>query len=357
VSNFEDTVEQMKQALQDHAKKKSTTVDNAPADSRQHQPILSTDQSSSSTSEGHGQNLSSSSTEIGKTTEQTPPEGQPTSNTYGWLIKDGTDGGKDRFSRVERSQEVSPANSEPSELETQKEISRNLQDIGPVVATLNLDDVDDDDWSDDGVYYDNENEDDMENDFGMTNIGSELSPAYIKEMEALMKEHEIKQERKATGADSTLNDTFINVGGNVARRSAPKGVRFAESLDIASSGKSNSVQSLESKPTDANPLSDTIVERESTTRPQPAEAPKKKISRFKAAHQSQKQPQIEFAGDQDMKNEFSLYRERMNIPGHQIDRSLFTENDELDMYSYEDKPKMSKFKAARLGYIVDSDED
>jgi hypothetical protein len=356
VSNFEDTVEQMKQALQDHAKKKSAAVDNSHADSSKGQPISKPDQLSSSTSEGGRRNLSSNSPEMEKTVEQAPSEGRSTSNIDGGLIKDGMDGSKDRFSRLEQSEAVSPANSEPGGLETEKEISRNLQDIGPVVATLNLDDIGDDDWSDGGVYYDDEDEDDMENYFGMTNIGSELSPVYIKEMEGLMKKHEMKQ-RKATGANSTVNDTFINVGRNVARKSVPKGVRFAESLDIAPSGKANSIQSLESKPTDANPLSDTIVERESTTRPQLAEALNMKISRFKAAQQSQKQPQIELAGDQDMKNEFSLYRERMNTPSQQIDRSLFTENDELDMYSYEDKPKMSKFKAARLGCKVDSDED
>jgi hypothetical protein len=47
----------------------------------------------------------------------------------------------------------------------------------------------------------------------------------------------------------------------------------------------------------------------------------------------------------------------MNTPDQQIDRSLFRDNEEPDISSYEDKPKMSKFKAARLGYVVDSDDN
>jgi hypothetical protein len=343
-------VEQMKNVLKDRSKKTSTLPNSAHTDSEPEKSKNSTEQPSSSA-------LGQSAPKRSVSTMETKPSTQLASSNDGPTQR-GPNHNTSYISNIEQGQEAYHTDPKSDELETQKEISRNLRNIGPVVATLDFDNIDDDEWSDEGAYYDDADADDMENDFGMTNIGNELSPDYIKEMEALMKKHGVRQELNSNDLESALNDTKSGVErGNSTRRFATKGVRFAESLDIASFSDISSSEPPERKSMDAKPLLDTIVERKSPAGEEPTEAPRKKVSRFKAAQQAGNQSQIEPAKEKDMQNEFSLYRERMNTPAQQIDRSLFRDNEEPDISSYEDKPKMSKFKAARLGYVVDSDEN
>jgi Domain of unknown function (DUF3835) len=258
------------------------------------------------------------------------------------------------------------------ELDAQREMRRNLRDIGPVVATLNLEDSDDEQWS--SEEESGEDEDDAEeNGYGMTSIQHEISEDYISQMEDLMKKHAIGQERAKPSPKSILNSTKEQSNEKASSSSNSKGVRFAESLDIASLSPPsfNAVTQGESEPTTfskLNPVSDIVVERKPLQKSE-GQPPVKKVSRFKATRQSQARSSDDIKSIDDlkddledqnlthdmMKNEFALYKGRMNNTSQQMDRRLFKEVDQGEnVIIDEGNLKISKFKAARLGYVDDS---
>jgi len=222
----------------------------------------------------------------------------------------------------------------------------------------------------------------------MTSIADEITEDYVRHMESLMKKHGLDRPEKDLDLKPIVNGIKQN-STNVKSASNNKGVRFAEELDIANvSSQSNlkqkdaSVVKIEPEPSPisaiivekpsqtvnpvakSNIISSDIIERASVQRPysEHVEQPKK-VSRFKAARQAKSQPsQVTTAAsttELGLKNEFSLYRDRMRAPLHEIDRSLYKEADgEAEPVYTLEKPKMSRFKADRLGYqAADSEED
>jgi hypothetical protein len=290
------------------------------------------------------------------------------------LKKGSSNSDKDELSIAEESG-LSNALVTSDVLDAQKEMRRNLRDIGPVVATLNLADSDEGQWSSEEESDEDEDEDE-ENSFGMNNIKDEISKDYIKKMEDLMKTHSLSQEGMIPSSKSILNTTKGRVNEKGPSSSNPKGVRFAESLDIAPSLEPSINATSEGRTasetvTKLNPISEIVTERKPSQRLE-AHPPFKRVSRFKAAREfeahslEETEPTNNLKVDQEaenptedlLKNEFVLYRERMSTPNQQIDRRLFKavnqeENVDLD----EVKPKISKFKAARLGYIDDNAQE
>jgi hypothetical protein len=154
-----------------------------------------------------------------------------------------------------------------------------------------------------------------------------------------------------------------------------KGVKFAEELDISPGPAPKQEESQiilgeePSKPVQA-PLSSTIRERAPVdliglvNTPRPT-----KVSRFKAAKTAKTAgstrtessspprgtaPEIDEAAREPLPgltltDELAQYHQRMDAPNREIDRSQFRESEHVDEDDYDEKPKMSRFKASRLG--------
>ena len=142
------------------------------------------------------------------------------------------------------------------------------------------------------------------------------------------------------------------------KKSSSKGIRFAETLDIAPEPSSDLTPKqieISDHPSQA-PISESIVER--SVNPKASDnAPtnRPKVSRFKAAKlaQSSNQP-----AEPSLKDEFAMYKKRMEEPQNQVDHSLFypTVKEPTDENVPPPK-KLSKFKAARLGISQGDTED
>ena len=289
-----------------------------------------------------------------------------------------------------------------SEAEARRELHRHLQEYSPVVATLNVEGDDDSSWSE-GEYTDDDGYEIEENEYGMTNIRNELSDDYLKEMEELLKKHSpviknigpspeaipegiLKPRTSMTAAQvATKSDPGIQPGekGKTSKEAnmPKKGVRFAEDLDVSPAPPPreeiipSTVANQPTKPSQA-PLSDLIVERNLGPKLNSEGKPARtKVSRFKAAKRdtandtnaanptAQKTTaQAGVVGDvldrASASNKFSLndeidsYHQRMDTPERQIDRGLFTASEAVDDDDMDEGPRLSRFKASRLGLEI-----
>lgn len=290
------------------------------------------------------------------------------------------------------------------EAAARREFHRNLHDIGPVVATLDLQELDQD-WSEDD-WDDDQLEDDFddfeENNYGMNNIQDQMSQEYVKEMEALIQKHSIKNlgsdlDPQNVGLSSTsrssstvapINKTappksaLANKNKKAKSALAPpvqnqhpnngnKGVRFAGNLDIAqppSITPENPPPQSES--VGPAPLAEAIVERSSIAKTisNPTNAPK--MSRFKANKlgntvkdrsavtksqglaRSDQDLQRQSTREDSLKAELAMYKDRMMAPEHQPEPHIW--NDQPgELASDHPTQKISMFKAARLGLSME----
>ncbi|KAF2669876.1 hypothetical protein BT63DRAFT_454057 [Microthyrium microscopicum] len=273
------------------------------------------------------------------------------------------------------------------EVEARRELHNQLQQIGPVVATMDLEE-DEGDWSED----DYESSSEEENEYGMVNIRSQLDEDYVKEMEALIKKHKMSNAGREVPSEPVLEKKSALSKGKLkfddtSENPNKKGVRFAESLDI-SSAPEELIRNLPTKPV-ANPppagapLAIEIVERPltqpSVSEPKPSTG---RLSRFKASKMAKPkaslppEERVAISTSQNKNDletivqsqqtepptidEFALYRERMLSLDPSLDRSIFqaSMDDEDQAAMVSDKPqKISKFKAARLGLSDDEDDN
>jgi hypothetical protein len=291
-----------------------------------------------------------------------------------------------------------------SESEAQREMHRHLQQIGPVVATLDIEE--DGFYSDDDfiLEHDDDDMDDLEeNEFGMSNIQDQMSDEYLKEMDALINKHSMKnlgpdqpmlnpeapksalaKTSKIDQAPSGLQNGKGAQDVKQHREKPKKGVRFAESLDIANPKTvlSDVVKPTQMEPTKINqaPLAESIIERsyDNTTGNAPR-VPKPKLSKFKAAKLAKDNnggpvatppppvpKAVSVVGDAmdsikpepTLKDEFIMYKKRMEAPDQQMDRAKWAAAQDNAGEVYEEPgTKISKFKAARLGISLEDMED
>ena len=137
--------------------------------------------------------------------------------------------------------------SQDEEIEYLREARANAQEIAPIVASFDIEtdsDSDADTDMDDADSYGSENE------YGMGNIGSELTDDYKAQMEELMKKHAVAMENAGPNFDPDVMQKLEGAhrdAGLVAKSHAKdiphenaqpkqksgKGVRFAEELDVS----------------------------------------------------------------------------------------------------------------------------
>lgn len=174
------------------------------------------------------------------------------------------------------------------ELEARREINRNLREMQPVVATLTLDE----DWSDE-EDTDNEGDDYPENEFGMHNFREYMSDEYVVQMNALSQKYDENRNETFIAADAKGKGPVIDQPQPAqsslrteTKTKTAKGVRFAESLDVADEAEEKATADAESdaeqKPA---PLAEIVQER-SNAKPENTAMPMKpfqKMSKFKAA--------------------------------------------------------------------------
>ena len=159
----------------------------------------------------------------------------------------------------------------------------------PVVATLTLDG----DWSDDDES-DEDDEEYPENEFGMNSFREYMSDEYMDKMNALSRKYDEDPRETFIPSDSKGKAPMAEkpqpAQGSLRTGSkntkTAKGVRFAESLDIAQPPVQEKPSLEVAPPAEAKPepLSEIVQER-SNTKPQNVTMPKpfQKLSKFKAA--------------------------------------------------------------------------
>ena len=188
----------------------------------------------------------------------------------------------------------------------QREVFENASMLGPVVATMDIEEDSDFD-DDDEDMYDQSSESAEDNEFGMTAIRNEFTPEYIAEMQSLMKKHaNIMANIGPRDAGFSLNEPLDSLEGNGASADKDtkvvrddesdvvhhvgKAVRFVDgpttsrAVDQPPRGQGANLP-IRSKASTAGATLSDIVERKSavsegTARPTGG---KKRISKFKAA--------------------------------------------------------------------------
>lgn len=221
-------------------------------------------------------------------------------------------------------EEYNAIGSEPLEIvDTSKladEARENMNGIGAIVASMTIDNMTDDDEDDDEDDYDDDSEelDDIDwRTLDRAPVGADLADnGYKSYIEGLMKKHEAAFENVGPRHDESVLESLASSGSLAApsksnlskvdsngeqgkAASGPKGVRFAEELDIQTAPApaataSTSVLSqaapapfsedILERSTLKKPLVNSIVERTSSTQTSANAPPQpKKVSRFKAA--------------------------------------------------------------------------
>ena len=201
------------------------------------------------------------------------------------------------------SQPIIPENESPEDAALRREMIRyNMEEVGNVVAEMdlsNLSDGDYDDYDDDDDYdaYEMDDEDEDEDQFGRT-TASVISDEYREKMLELERKlnarsvvnvgkgltdvKDIKTETKGSTNGSQPN------GEESTDSERQKSVRFAESLDIQEKSLEKPTAYIK-PPASATeeperPVAADIIERRSPSNAQPSNIqPPKKISKFKAA--------------------------------------------------------------------------
>ncbi|KAL9127424.1 MAG: hypothetical protein Q9217_003693 [Psora testacea] len=225
------------------------------------------------------------------------------------LLQQQSDTGEENFESDEKISSPTLPKDEPLEdaaLRRQM-LQYNMNEVGAVVAELNLDDGDDQSWDaysgeeDSEVNLDESGgSDEEEDEYGRTS-SRVLTEEYLAEMQALAK--------KLKGGDmvnigpnpkvltETNGNAIIEPGGDnrplngdttepkVSRR---KGVRFADELDIQEAHSPAPVHDSSSTKSRPNPTAKSVIERDApTTTGAQAQPPKKRPSRFKTARAEQ----------------------------------------------------------------------
>jgi unconventional prefoldin RPB5 interactor 1 len=267
-----------------------------------------------------------------------------------------------------------------------REIYKNLQDLNPIAATMDFDE--EGGWSDE----DDDVSDDDENEYGMGNIHNELDDDYFRQMQELMEKHSSsftnlgpKPDMAPMAAEASVSSKNASTPAKSSISSKPtdrsvekpkKGVRFAEDLDISPAPEIPK----ESQPTKSTlapskrVIADSIVERSPSKPPKDTGKPTR-VSRFKAARTSQDglstaettpvnsttdaitNTMSETSGSVSFGDELAAYRQRMDRPEAEIDRSQFRESPSDPMEGIEELPyRVSKFKAARMGITIEDPE-
>jgi hypothetical protein len=298
VSNFDESVDQVQEVLRklSNSEKASAPVHSKVGNAKDvvssnSLPIPTENTANSSPKREHitsalkSHDNSSTKTQIGPSDTQ-PMSGQNFLPNYAAIDLD--------HELKEPNAIITPAK---DELEARRELNHHLQQFKPMVATLTMDE---DDFSVDDEYSDEEDAEYFENEFGMSNVREYMSDEYMEKMNALSRKYDegrpnesfIAVDSKGKAPDMTGN---VQTAAHSSQRTessktkSAKGVRFADKLDIATpipenQGQNREVESRAEKKMPA-PLSETVLER-SSTKQQNTTAPIKpfqKLSKFKAA--------------------------------------------------------------------------
>lgn len=167
---------------------------------------------------------------------------------------------------MDMSQAVIPDNESAADSALRRDMLNYMQEINPVVAELEILDVDDDD--DDDVWEETDLETDDEDELGRSKH-SVISDDYIQRMKEL--EQRLKSQSAFAGpvaAEPAPPTSIVKSKSPTAAPKEPKSVKFASKLDIA-----------EEKSRPQAPVRD-IVENDSPDDEEEEEQPKR-VSRFK----------------------------------------------------------------------------
>ena len=191
---------------------------------------------------------------------------------------------------------IIPAGETPEQIELRREMLQySMNDIGSIVAEINLDEQDEEEFSYSEESEDEEDDEDNDEDqFGRTGVRI-LSDDYRQQMLDLERKLNAKSLVNA-GPDideatvwSPNNNPTDNEDVDAETSREKKNVRFAENLDIREAPPSaKEVAAPRMQEAKDAPLADTIIERTSVvqTAPTPTAKPKK-VSAFKAGRANQ----------------------------------------------------------------------
>ena len=201
-------------------------------------------------------------------------------------------------------QPVTEVDESPEDAQLRREmLEYGLNEVGAVVAELELDDDASDVSLDDGSYeYDSE-EDEEEDEHGRSTkrVLSDDYHQQMRELEAKLNARGMYNMGKDAGAlptevrEELEQRPAVNVNNPVSEKKPKKKVAFAEDVDIAPSPKKPPPEKKAApRQPEVSPISDSIVERtESAEKALPtAEAPKK-ASRFKSARHTPEAKKID----------------------------------------------------------------
>ncbi|KAI4198589.1 MAG: hypothetical protein LQ350_005180 [Teloschistes chrysophthalmus] len=218
---------------------------------------------------------------------------------------------------AEEPNPVMPENESPEDAALRREmIQYNMNEIGAVVAEMDLDDEDDaysdpsstGESNEDGEYQNSSDED--ENKWGMS-TGRVLTSDYISEMQALEKRLATQPQQNG-GPHASIeqlleaeDDLKIGENGKPMPKSAEatdmkqekKTVRFATALDIQEHPPSpNNTNGVPPRKKASRPVHADVVERQDAIKESPGSfppTPKKRVSRFKSSKlETQRSPDV-----------------------------------------------------------------
>ncbi|UKZ75507.1 hypothetical protein TrVFT333_003194 [Trichoderma virens FT-333] len=247
---------------------------------------------------------------------------------------------------------VIPKDESPEDAALRQQMLRyGMSEVGAVVAELELEEGDSEEGSEADEDFDDEydeyDEDDDEDQYGRYK-GSVVTDQYRQRMLQLekklgIKSHSSKSQPKVDEDEPSDDDNDEGVGRIVVNREtaapssskapkasplksnlkekqigdseAKKGVRFAASLDIAPENEPSApVVSETKKKGVVDPLSDTIVERSSSSKPiKPEAQPAKRASRFKKTRDNTDSASAVPKGPLDIRPKF-VDEDRLPVP-------------------------------------------
>ena len=281
---------------------------------------------------------------------------------------------------------TNPLDESPEDGALRREMKQySFNEVGAIVAQLDAEE-----GSSSDVYSEDDETDDDEDDYGIAH-GTHMDDEYREKMLELEKKLGVSMIQnigpqsteptdapKEEAADDRLTTNHSTSGGT------PKGVRFAQELDVAPSTKAHDVATsrvAESREVPISAFKDTIVERKPTshtdyTPPQPQE----KVSKFKASRQNTQSTSRALQGllsdikerpprptsavlrepdgldsvtlDREVRNEY--HRKRTELIDRQDGFSGPASNEQDDVLDEDDVPRdasgnrISRFKAARM---------
>jgi unconventional prefoldin RPB5 interactor 1 len=206
--------------------------------------------------------------------------------------------GRHGQSSPEKTPLTMPANESPEDAQLRREmLEYSLNEVGAVVAEIDLDDDDSSTAYSQGDY-DTEDEDDQEDEFGRSTVRG-VSDEYRKQMLELEQRLGVRSMQNL-GPNPRLPEMAGGAGEgdraatNPSPEPAPKGdratgqkkgVRFADKLDISEASSPTPTPTPPNRAYEEQPISDLVKERAISGRHQErlAEEPRK-ISKFKALH-------------------------------------------------------------------------